>query len=307
VINFRYHLVSIVAVLFALAIGIVVGSGFLAGPLRRQIREELSQLRARNNELQGNVDRLQAFAEAAEDRLIATTLTGEEVVVFTEEGTDGGMLDALEGAVEEAGGTVALTVSARPELRLEDQGDRRELARILGTKQSSSEELRADAGNMLGAMASEAAATSLGPRLGGEDPDLRFESTVTELAAANFVAHSPLEEGGAVPTGAVFLIAAGGADDPPFAQEGFVTGLALGLSEREGSVLAAEPAESAWGVVPLLRDDSRTVDLVSTVSEADTLPGRIAVVLALDDTAPGRVGHYGTGAGTTVLPDPIPG
>jgi hypothetical protein len=306
VINFRYHLVSIVAVLFALAIGIVVGSGFLGGPLRRQINRQLADLGATNEELRGSVNRLQAFAEAAEARLLDSALAGEEVVVFTAEGTDGDMLGDLQGAVERAGGDIALTVRALPKLRLDDAAARSELGDIVRSKRSSAEELRTRLGDVLGTMAWAAAATSPPPRVGAT-PDQRFESVVADLADADYVAHDPFEEGDAVPSGAVFLIAAGSGENPPFAQEGFVTGLALALADRGGRVLAAEPTASAWGVVTALRDDSRAIDRVSTVNEADTLPGRIAVVLGLDETAPGHVGHYGTGAGTTVLPQPSPG
>jgi hypothetical protein len=45
VIDFRYHLVSIVAVFLALAVGVVLGSAALNGPVVAGLRKSVSTLR----------------------------------------------------------------------------------------------------------------------------------------------------------------------------------------------------------------------------------------------------------------------
>ena len=44
-IDFRYHLVSIVAVFLALAVGVVLGSATLNGPITKELRKSVVVLR----------------------------------------------------------------------------------------------------------------------------------------------------------------------------------------------------------------------------------------------------------------------
>jgi hypothetical protein len=306
VISFRYHLVSIVAVLFALAIGIVVGSGFLGGPLRRQIDRELEQLGESNRQLRNAAVSYERFAETVEEPLTGSALFGETVVLFTVEGTNGGMVDELRGAIERAGGEIALTVTAQAKLDLATSEERAELGELLGSDTGAADDLRRELGTVLGTRAAAAAATAPPPPRLGATPDQRFEEMAEMLAGTDFIALDDLQAGDAVPSGAVFLIAAGSSDPAPFSTLGMFKALALGLSERGAGVLCAEPSDSLWGVVSAMRDDGQATDRVSTVDDAESIPGRIAVVLALDQAARGGVGHYGRGEGTTALPEPTP-
>ena len=92
-IDFRYHLVSIVAVFLALAIGIVLGSTELRGAalsaLDRTSNALSQKLDAANNEnsaLQQEVSGDQAFAQAAEPVLLSHLLDGKRAVVITAPG-----------------------------------------------------------------------------------------------------------------------------------------------------------------------------------------------------------------------------
>jgi hypothetical protein len=57
-------------------------------------------------------------------------------------------------------------------------------------------------------------------------------------------------------------------------------------------------------LVDVIRDDGDLSQYVSTVDDLDRVSGRVATVLALVDAQPGapRIGHYGTEAGTELLP-----
>ena len=86
-IDFRYHLVSIVAVFLALAIGIVLGTTALNGPLTSRLRSlegtlraESDSLRAQKNQLQLQIGGDQAFAQAAAPLLLPRLLEGQSVV-----------------------------------------------------------------------------------------------------------------------------------------------------------------------------------------------------------------------------------
>jgi predicted PurR-regulated permease PerM len=59
VINFRYHVVSLTAVFLALAIGLVVGTSALNGPLSDELKHQVTQLTRTNNQYRGQVTALE--------------------------------------------------------------------------------------------------------------------------------------------------------------------------------------------------------------------------------------------------------
>ena len=113
-IDFRYHLVSIVAVFLALAVGIVLGSTELRGAalsaLDRTSNALSQKLNAANNEnsaLQQEVSGDQAFAQAAEPVLLAHLLDGKRAVVITAPGAPSAVVNGITTALGDAGATVS--------------------------------------------------------------------------------------------------------------------------------------------------------------------------------------------------------
>jgi hypothetical protein len=76
--------------------------------------------------------------------------------------------------------------------------------------------------------------------------------------------------------------------------------LARALDARSDGVVVTGPASSAepGGLVRSLRDDGDLSERVSSVDVADTVYGRVTVVLALDEQDAGGSGRYGQGAGS---------
>jgi Copper transport outer membrane protein, MctB len=121
VIDFRYHLVSIIAVFLALAIGIVVGSTALQGGTEDILRHAVNSvtknnntLRQQNNLLRQQVGADQTFAQDGRDRLLSGLLTGRSVVLVAAPGADGPTVDGITTAVQRAGATVTGQVSLTP-------------------------------------------------------------------------------------------------------------------------------------------------------------------------------------------------
>ena len=65
-ISFRYHLVSLVAVFLALALGIVVGTTALNGPITTDLRKQVNTLRSDRTTLANQVKALQARVDDSE-------------------------------------------------------------------------------------------------------------------------------------------------------------------------------------------------------------------------------------------------
>src|SRR5207302_1677982 len=91
VIDFRYHIVSIVAVFLALAIGIVLGSTELQGPLYNRLnnttaklQNELGQASSQRDAAQAQASEGEAYAAAVEPVALHNLLAGQRLLIVTE-------------------------------------------------------------------------------------------------------------------------------------------------------------------------------------------------------------------------------
>lgn len=89
-INFRYHVVSLTAVFLALAIGLVVGTAALNGPLADDLNDRVNGLSNSNNQLRAQVDsmkeevnRQEEFAVQAAPHILADQLSGRRVALVS--------------------------------------------------------------------------------------------------------------------------------------------------------------------------------------------------------------------------------
>jgi hypothetical protein len=113
VIDFRYHLVSIVAVFLALALGIVLGTTALNGPIvhalqktESTLKNQAASLRTTNDNQKGQIAGGKLFASAAAPQLLDGLLTGQHVVVVSAPGADSRTVSGIPTAVRQAGGAV---------------------------------------------------------------------------------------------------------------------------------------------------------------------------------------------------------
>lgn len=117
-VNFRYHLASLVAVFLALAVGVVLG----AGPLQQNIdaASQGKNMAKQARELEGQLaDARQTqgeqanFIQAAGKEILPGALQGKKVVVVTLPGSQGNAVDTINESLEDANaeiiGTVELT------------------------------------------------------------------------------------------------------------------------------------------------------------------------------------------------------
>ncbi len=121
-IDFRYHLVSIVAVFLALAIGIVVGAEALPTKVANKLNSEAQHALKQNDQLNAQIAQLKqevtadnALATAAAPTMLAHLLTAESVVLVTAPGADNAAVSGIEAAVRQAGGTLTGVVSLSPQ------------------------------------------------------------------------------------------------------------------------------------------------------------------------------------------------
>src|SRR5699024_1018712 len=111
VIDFRYHLVSTIAVFLALTVALVLGSTMLQDPLLDTLESETAELRGQSAQLRternvseqvGNVT--DEIVDAPAGDMLQARLLDMGVVAVAAPCADEGTLTALEQRVEQAGG-----------------------------------------------------------------------------------------------------------------------------------------------------------------------------------------------------------
>jgi hypothetical protein len=137
-IDFRYHVVSLVSVFLALAVGIVLGAGPLKGELGATLNRDVQNLRTQLSEKDAQartqslaVDNRDAFTRELIPGLVARQLQGQRVVLVTVPGVDSDVVSPLTDALEDAGATVSGRVDVRSEWV--DPGREADRQKLLGT------------------------------------------------------------------------------------------------------------------------------------------------------------------------------
>jgi hypothetical protein len=305
VVSFRFHLVSLVAVFLALGLGVLTGTTVINRGIVARLETQTDQLEADADQLRADVDRLSgevetwsAFGEEVMDTLLLGRLNGTQVVLVTQEGTDDASIDGVLRAVDMASDEAIvgpLTVTGR--MALSGEGDRAELAAILGLDPSTEAEvLQTEAAARL------AERLSFGPA--GEDvlPALQEGGFLIDQGAG--LTEATLEEIGQ--SGQAVVVLAGGPAASRLQPERFLVPLVNDLASDGSSVAAGEPVngqEDEPPFVALLRSGEAS-GAISTQDNVDQTPGQIGVVLALQDLLRGVSGHYGVSDGASgVIPE----
>jgi hypothetical protein len=122
VIDFRYHLVSIVAVFLALAIGIVLGSTELQGPTYNllnqttaKLQNELDQASSQRDAARQQASLGESYAQAVQPVVLHNLLAGQRLLIVTEPGAPASVVTAIStAATQDAGATVTGQVALQP-------------------------------------------------------------------------------------------------------------------------------------------------------------------------------------------------
>lgn len=176
-VNFRYHIISIVAVFLALGVGVVMGTAVIdravVGTLREQqtaIDRRIDEVLQENGELQARLAAQQQTSEQLADegsqRLLFGELSGRPVVVVAVKSADSTALDDVVQVLRTADADYEGTVQLTERLALTSEEQRRDLVRVLGApEERSARELRA--------LAVDRLAATLVPAAGAEEEGRR--------------------------------------------------------------------------------------------------------------------------------------
>jgi hypothetical protein len=296
---FRYHVVSVCAVLLALGLGVVLGASSLSSSVLGPLSSDRADLSGRVGTLTADRDAAQAgqaqsdrVLDAAAPALVAGHLNGRSVVLLAAPDAAAADLDAVSGLVGQAGGRVTGRLGLTDAALAPERGDalRALVTRVLpaGVQLPPT----TDSGTLAGALLGSLVTVGKGPASTPAEVGTAF----TALSDGGFLAP------GAAPAPAqLAVVVTGDPGSTPDSAARAATLARLAGALRAGGAGTVVASRSPSGDVAAVRADTR-LGQVSTVDGVGTAAGRIAAVLAAGEQAQGRSGSYGTAPGASALP-----
>jgi hypothetical protein len=316
VIDFRYHLVSIVAVFLALGLGLLLGSTELKPYLLRGLentskaqKREIDSLIGTQRQLTLEINRNQQFAQAAERQLLGQVLAGQHVVLVAAPGAPSQVVTGISQLLATySGAAVTGEIQLQPSMLDISPSTQHRLSALAQQLAPNvvvpGESPAAQAGQALGS----AILTRDGPGqpVAGQ-PDSLAQAVLNGFEARGFVSTvsgRPSEHA----TLAVVVVPSTPAstrDSNPQSQA-LVT-LAQEFQQADkGTVVAGSAAGAGPGsAIDVMRKGR--AGTMSSVDSADTVIGQIVAVQALAKQLSGVSGSYGSLATAgQAAPSPAP-
>ncbi len=339
-INFRFHLVSLIAVFLALGLGILVGSTVIDQGIVNRLDSEINgvrkedsaretaskQLGKQNSQLQQFVNLIAPFAGDAR-------LDGQSIALVAEQGIDSDVVKQTEQTLQQAGADVPAVLWLDDPWRLDSKSRVQALKSALDVRGSATH-VRTVALNMLvRRLAKAPTSTHASPPATRRVTTSQSKATTSLPRRTTTTTSSPpapqdvltaLEKAGFVsvtdgdasafdgfPAHTVDVLEVTG-DDSDFAGTALTAAFAraavnvslptaVAAVYDPGDDQADAPARGAS--LASILDDSVLSHAVSTVDDLDEIQGQIAAVLTLETIGAGNVGHYGYGTGASA---PLP-
>ncbi len=330
-IDFRYHLVSIVAVFLALTVGLVLGTTMLQDPLLNTLKSETADLRGQSEELRAERDDSELlnvgadqFTDAVSGEVLEDRLLDRGVVLVAAPGADEEVVRALAGRVKDAG------AEAVGQLLFEeaflDSGSATFVDELAFQVSDEPGDLSGNpyhkAGTELGR-----ALTAEGGADGGESASATDDTETDEARDdeaeedreaghdANAVLSAFVEgglltvEGSPARSADTVIVVAPAVNGPEEDEErvnAALTGLTAALHRQIGPtvLVGGTDAGRQGGLVAHARAHEPTYATVDVVGRPT---GDVVAVLALADSLEGSGAAYGIGEGVVAfLPDPLP-
>jgi hypothetical protein len=309
-INFRFHLISLIAVFLALAVGVVMGYGVLGQPTVDTLQHRIDTVEARanrikseNKELKTENGRLSNAMDAVANFAVESRLQGITAVPIAVRGVDEDkVVDTVRLARVAAGTPTSVpgVIWLEEKWGLNNADDVAQIATIVKTQSTSRAAVRDAAAKALANRLSSGPATGNRPDLLDELADAKFLS-LQSVDDQRFDAAS-LDGRGATGTSRLEHLLIGGTNARVPAARATVP-LARALVSDSASVVMVDDwqkvdggPDRGAGLAEVLGDEQLQT-VVATFDGLDQPDGPLTAVLVLGDRGQGVIGHYGSGAG----------
>ncbi|RLP85614.1 MULTISPECIES: copper transporter [unclassified Micromonospora] len=311
-INFRYHVVSLTAVFLALAIGLVVGTAALNGPVADSLKEQVTGLRKDNQQWRQTVNNMEKqlgleeeFAEEMSQVVLPGTLTGRRVVVLS---LPNGR-DHTEGVLKKlqlAGATITGRVDLQDKFINPDNNSN--LLELAVTAARPTAQTTGLPGNGHGVETSSALLASvLLDRAQGTAPVSDADRRAV-LAAYNNAGYLTTDDNKVTGSAEAVVVVSGQpyVDKDSEKRDESVVKIAEQF-DRTGSIVVGGNGSVDGNLVAVVRGDPVLAQTISTVDNANTVQGQLVTSLALvQQLTEKKAGQYGVGDNAASLLPRLP-
>ncbi|HYN66109.1 MAG TPA: copper transporter [Ornithinibacter sp.] len=316
-IDFRYHIVSIVSIFLALAVGIVLGAGPLKGELGDTLNKEVAGLRQDKAELNSQLEEARTASEARESyiaetnpTMLAGVLQDRRVALVVLPGSDAAVAEATAATLRSSGAAVVSTTSVADDWVTADEATAATRDAAVG---QAAREAGVDVSDS-GAVAPRDVLLASLLTVPATDPSAALAPATAQRALDTLAAADLVEidtEGFELAELVVVVSGAttqGDGESRTVAAERWVDLVIAFDTRSSGALVAAETTTAGDGVsvIETVRNDATATEGVSTVDNAGGALGQASVVHALDEQAAGEVGQYGLAAGADAPYAPLP-
>jgi hypothetical protein len=309
VINFRYHVVSLTAVFLALAIGLVVGTTALNGPVADSLKNQISALNKDNsnkrdqiNEYRDQINRNQDFAAELAPTLLAGKLTGRKLLVVALPGSNSDNVDGVVGMLKIAGATITARITVQD--KFFDPNVSYELLDLASESSQPTIQTEGLPHNSDGVeTASAQLALALLQHSGIPASADDVTAVLTAYGKQSYI--SVDEKDGKAVGGAEATVIISGTPpidkDAAKKSQSAVT-MAHQFNRNDKPLVVAGDGVGAGNLISAVRGDPTLVKQISTVDNASTVEGQVAAGMAMAEClVQGKVGQYGLSAGATSM------
>ncbi|MCI4065527.1 copper transporter [Micromonospora sp. R77] len=311
-INFRYHVVSLTAVFLALAIGLVVGTAALNGPVADSLKENVNALRKDNQQMRQSVNSMQKELELEEDFaaemaqvVLPGKLAGRRVLVLDlpsgRKHTEG-----VVKMLEQAGANITGQVDLQDKFINPDSNNNLLELAVTAARPSSAPPSGLP-GNGHGVETSSALLASvLLDRAAGSPPvtDADRKAVLSAYTSSGYLSAEGKVSGAAE---AVVLVSGQPYVDKDSAKEDESVVKVAEQFDRAGAIVVAGNGSSGGNVVAVVRGDPVLSQTISTVDNANTVQGQLVTALALvQQLTEKKAGQYGVGDNAAALLPKLP-
>jgi hypothetical protein len=297
VIDFRYHIVSIVAIFFALGAGVVLGAGPLKSTGKDFVASQAEKDRQQLADARAELVQVKALDKYRDDYVAKVTagmtagkLTGKKLAIVTMPNADNDLTNSVQDEVEKAGAVVTTKVAL--DAKLFDPGQRQLVESLVNQLVTADMQIPTDsttyqrAGLLL--------ARGIAAKEDGKTGDADSTKVISGMTGAKLLSLKPSQ----IKDRATLVVVIAAKPPTPLPENStyndsvdFIEGLDGGSS---GVVAAGTPVTAGdGGLLKALRSDSEATKIVSSVDVADIPAGQATVVFSLVEQAEGKAGQYG--------------
>ena len=298
-IDFKYHVVSLISVFLAIALGIIIGTTALNGGIVSNLQSNVKTLGNEKRDLEDRVTELSDavvqnsdFDAAVAPKLVDGVLTDQNFIVITVgDSVTAELRDPIIQMIQASGakntGAISLTDT------YSDPGHADELLKFASDDPPAGVTLPESnkAGEVVGGLL---AAMLVAPTDGTAQPSAVITTVLSGLGSLGVL---KLDSTDVQPAQNVVLVTSGNPSDAD-ARNTMILALATQLDKAGAAVVLAGDATSVEGngLITAAREDATVASSISTIDNAGFASGQVNVVWALRAEANQKSGAYGSTA-----------